>query len=94
MKTRRRAASTHSWVWRIVLLAFAAFLFVKVVQVYVQLDEKGKQLALLQDGIVKQTLINEDLSEQIDNADGYMERYANEAGWVLPGQQIYQDSAS
>ncbi len=93
MKTRRRAANTHGWVWRVVLLAFAAFLFVKVVQMYVQIDEKGKQLAQVQDNIVKQTLIIEDLKEQIDNADDYLERYANEAGWVLPGQQIYQNSA-
>ena len=94
MKTRRRAVSSHGWLWRVVLLACAVFLFVKVVQVYVQIDEKGKQLAQIQDGIVKQTLIIEDLNEQIANADDYLERYANEAGWVLPGQQIYQDSAS
>jgi hypothetical protein len=37
--------------------------------------------------------INEDLTEQIANADSYLERQANEAGLCLPGQQIYQNEA-
>lgn len=93
MKARRRSSTTHGWLWRVMLVAIAAFLFVKVVQLYVQREEKGQQLAALQDSIVKQTLINEDLQEQLDNVDDYVERYANEAGFVLPGQQIYQSAA-
>ncbi len=92
MKTKQRKAAARGWLWRVFLVVFAAILFVKGVQLYVQQEEKNRQLAAVQDSIIKQTLINEDLQEQIDNVDDYVERYANEAGFVLPGQQIYQST--
>ncbi|MBQ1950204.1 MAG: hypothetical protein II363_01195 [Clostridia bacterium] len=93
MSTRQSKKRTHSWAWRVVIVAFAAFLFVKLVQLHVQIQKKEQQLALVNESIYKQELIIEDLNEQIENADDYLERYANEAGWVLPGQQIYQNIA-
>lgn len=93
MSTRQSKKRTRSWAWRVVIVAFAAFLFVKLVQLHVQIQKKEQQLALVNESIYKQELIIEDLNEQIENADDYLERYANEAGWVLPGQQIYQNIA-
>ena len=77
----------------IVLVALAAFLFLKLVQLHVQIEEKQQAIDLLQGNIVKQMLINEDLNGQIANADEYLERQANDAGLCLPGQQVYQNAA-
>ncbi len=93
MRTARRVKKKANWALRLVLVAFAAFLFLKLVQVHMQMNEKQQQYATLQDDIRKQTLIVEDLGEQIANADDYLERRANENGLVLPGQQVYQSSA-
>ncbi len=88
-KTKKKA----NWAVRIVLVAVAAFLFLKLVQLHVQLEEKQQQIDAMNESIKTQTLINEDLAEQITHADEYLERQANEDGLCLPGQQIYQSSA-
>ncbi len=93
MRTPQRAKPKRNWAMRIVLVALAAFLFLKLVQLHVQIEEKQQQIDALGDSIVKQMLINEDLNGQIANADEYLERQANDAGLCLPGQQIYQNAA-
>lgn len=97
MRTRARAskrsAKKANWALRILLVAVAAFLFLKLVQLHVQLEDKQQQLIDLNNSISHQTLINEDLTEQAENAEDILEREANDAGLYLPGQQIYQGSA-
>ena len=92
-RSARRKNQKRNWAVRLLLVAFTAFLFVKLVQLHVQMEDKQQQITDLNDSIYKQALINEDLSEQIANADEYLERQANEAGLYLPGQQIYQNAA-
>ena len=93
-KTGRRNKAKTSWALRIVLIICAAFLFVKLVQLHVQIEEKQQQILLQNESINKYTLINEDLNEQIAHADENLERQANNAADLyLPGQQIYQSSA-
>lgn len=92
-KSARQKTKKQNWVLRVLLVAVTAFLFVKVVQLHVQMENKEQQIAQLNDSIYKQTLINEDLEEQKSNVDKYLERQANEAGKYLPGQQIYQSAA-
>ncbi len=93
MRTTQRVKPKRNWAMRIMLVALAAFLFLKLVQLHVQIEEKQQQIDALGDSIVKQMLINEDLNGQIANADEYLERQANDAGLCLPGQQIYQNAA-
>lgn len=93
MSAKRVAKKRTNWVLRLVLVACAVFLFLKLVQLHMQMSEKQQQITDLQDSIHKQSLLVEDLGEQIANADDYLERHANENGLVLPGQQIYQSSA-
>lgn len=93
MKTAHRAKKKSNWAVRLVLVAVAAFLFLKLVQLHVQMEEKQQLIDQMNDSITKQALINEDLGEQIANAEEYLERQANEAGLCLPGQQIYQNAA-
>ncbi|MBQ9860115.1 MAG: hypothetical protein IJO76_05505 [Clostridia bacterium] len=93
MSTRRKAKKKSNLAVRIVLVAVAAFLFFKLVQLHSQIEEKQQLIDNMNSNIIKQQLINEDLSEQIENADAYLERQANEAGLGLPGQQVYQNAA-
>ena len=92
-KATRQKTKKRNWVLRILLVAVTAFLFVKGVQLHVQMENREQQIAQLNDSIYKQTLINEDLEEQNSNVAKYLERQANEAGKYLPGQQIYQSAA-
>ena len=92
-RSARRATQKRNWAFRLLLVAVSAFLFIKLVQLHVQMEDKQQQISNLNDSIYKQALINEDLSEQIANADEYLERQANEVGLYLPGQQIYQNVA-
>ena len=92
-RTKAKSKPKTSWAMRILLIAVAAFLFLKLVQLHVQLEDKQNQLIGLNNSINHQMLINEDLSEQAENADDILEREANDAGLYLPGQQIYQGSA-
>lgn len=92
-KAKRYSKKKTNWALRILLIAVAAFLFLKLVQVHIQLEEKQQQLTALYNSKNHQTLINEDLTEQAENADDILEREANEAGLFKPGQQIYQGSA-
>lgn len=93
MSAKRVVKKRTNWVLRLVLVACAAFLFLKAVQLHLQMDEKQQQINTLQNNIYTQQVIKEDLEEQIANAEDYLERHANENGLVLPGQQIYQSSA-
>lgn len=92
-RAKKRSNKKTNWALRILLVAVAAFLFLKLVQLHVQLEDKQQQLIDLNNSISHQTLINEDLTEQAENAEDILEREANDAGLYLPGQQIYQGSA-
>lgn len=83
----------RKWLVRLFCVAVAAFVFFQLVQLNAQIEEKQKLIDEMNSQINTQTLINEDLNEQIANADSYLERQANEAGLCLPGQQIYQNEA-
>ena len=92
----RRKKKKSKWGVRLMLIAlaaFVAFVFVKGVQVYSQVQEKQQQLSELNDEKKKQTEINEDLKEQNKNPDAILEREANEAGLIHPDQQVYQNAA-
>ena len=78
------------WFIRLFCVAVVAFVFLQLVQLNAQIEEKQKLIDEMNSQIHTQTLINEDLNEQIANADDYLERQANESGLCLPGQQIYQ----
>lgn len=95
MSTRRAAKKRTNWVLRLLLVVGAAFLFLKAVQLHLQMDEKQQQIDALQNQIYTQQVMNEDLEEQKNKAQtgDYLSQKANDAGWVLPGQQIYQSSA-
>ena len=92
-RAKKRANKKANWALRILLVAVAAFLFLKLVQLHVQMEEKQQQWSELNNSINHQTLIIEDLAEQTENAEAIQERKANDSGLFQPGQQIYQEAA-
>lgn len=92
-RTRKRTNKKANWALRILLVAVAAFLFLKLVQLHVQMEGKQNQLIELNNSIQRETLIIEDLAEQKENAEAIQERKANDTGLYQPGQQIYQEAA-
>lgn len=89
-KLKQRVGNRRNWVVRFMLIAFALFVFLKVVQLSDQLQEKRKQIADRDRMIQTQLVINEGLADQVTNADDYREQGAYENGYVHSGQQIYQ----
>lgn len=95
-RAARRNKKKSKWGVRLMLIAlvaFVAFIFVKGVQVYSQVEAKQQQLAELNEEKKKQSEINEDLKEQNKNPDAILEHEANEAGLIHPDQQVYQNAA-
>lgn len=92
-KSKQRSNSHRSWAVRFLLIALAVFLFLKAVQLYGQIREKRQEMADFDSKIQTQMVINEGLSDQVNNASDYLEQEAYEDGYVRPGQQIYQSAA-
>ena len=92
-KTKQRTTNQRIWVVRFLLIALALFLFLKAVQIYGQIREKRQAMADFDSRIQTQMVINEGLADQVENADDYLEQKANEDGYYLSGQQVYQSEA-
>ena len=92
-KLKQRANGHRSWAVRFLLITLALFLFLKAVQLYGQIREKRQTMAEIDSKIQTQMVVNEGLSDQVENASDYLEQGAYEDGYVRPGQQIYQSAA-
>ena len=92
-KPVRRAVNRRAWAVRFLLIALAVFLFLKAVQLYGQIREKQLAEDELDNKIRTQIVINEGLADQAENADEYLEHKANDDGYYLSGQQVYQSEA-
>ena len=92
-KTAMASVNGRVWVIRVLLIAFALFVFIKAVQLYGQLEQKQLTVAELKNQKQMQYVINEGLADQIEHADDYLEHKANENGYYAPGQQVYQNEA-
>ena len=88
-KSRNRSG----WIFRILIIALTAFLFLKAVQLYGQLREKQQAIADFNNRIQTQIVVNEGLADQVENAEEYLEHKANEDGYYMSGQQVYQNEA-
>lgn len=92
-KSAKTAKKSRGWVVRIVLIAFALYIFIKAVQLYSQLEQKQLAYAELDNKIQTQMVINEGLADQVEHAEDYLEHKANGNGYYVPGQQVYQNEA-
>ena len=92
-KSANKVANRRSLIVRLLLIALVLFVFLKAVQLYGQIKQKRLSLESLNNQIQTQTVYNEGLMDQVNNADEYVEHKANEDGYYMPGQQIYQNEA-
>jgi hypothetical protein len=91
-KSRQRSGHRH-WAVRFLLIALALYLFLKAVQLYGQIQEKRQVMMDFDNRIQTQLVINEGLTDQVENAEDYLEQGAYEDGYIWPGQQVYQSEA-
>ncbi len=92
-KSAKTSINSRGWVIRILLIALALFIFVKAVQLYSQLEQKQLADAELDSKIQTQMVINEGLADQVEHAEDYLEHKANDNGYFVPGQQVYENEA-
>ncbi len=90
MKARKQSKQRFSWAVRVVLLAVAALIFVKAVQLSMQISEKQKVYDQLQEDIAVIEVYNEDLAEKSADPQEYLEQRVREADYVYPNDQVYQ----
>jgi hypothetical protein len=91
-KSRQRSGHRH-WAVRFLLIALVLYLFLKAVQLYGQIQEKRQVMMDFDNRIQTQLVINEGLTDQVENAEDYLEQGAYEDGYIWPGQQVYQSEA-
>ena len=93
MSVKVRAKKSTNWAIRIVLVAVAAFLFLKLVQLHTQIGEKQKLIDSANAQNNTLMLLNEDYESQLKNPDACLEKEAYDAGYLYPHQQVYQSEA-
>lgn len=91
-RSARKAKKKANWPLRILVIAGVAFLFIQIWRSQNQLSAKQEERDLVFESIHKQTVLNEDKAAQMEDADAILERKANEAGFYLPGQQIFMET--
>lgn len=92
-RNKKRSGKKANWLLRLLVVAGVLYVLFQVAQVAAETMHKKQEWLDLNNSIHHQTLINEDLEEQLANSDEELEHQANEEGLYQPGQQIYQGSA-
>lgn len=90
MKTKRRQQRKNSALFRIVIVAVIAFVFFKLVQIQMQINEKQGEIDALAERKAVEEIYLEDLQNKVDNIDENLEQYLREDGYVGPNDQVYQ----
>lgn len=89
-KAQRKAKQPMHWAVRIVLLVAGALIFVKGVQLSMQIRAKQDVYDDLQEQIAVMQVYNEDLAEKIADPEEYLKQRVREADYVYPNDQVYQ----
>lgn len=87
-KTVKRVGNRRAWAMRFLLIALAAYLFLKMIQLYGQLREKQLKEQALDTKIHEQIVVNEALEKQDENADDKCLEEAYDNNYARPGEQI------
>ncbi len=91
MKQAKRTKKKVHWLIPLVVVAVIAFVFVKMVQLQVQLDEKQGEFNALQDQIAVTKIQNEDLAAKNDSldTDKGQKQQLYDYGYVNDNDQVY-----
>lgn len=90
MKAQKQVKQRLGWAVRIVLLAVGALIFVKAVQVSMQLNAKAAEYEKIQKEIAVMQVYNEGLEDKGANPEEYLNQRVREADYVYPNDQVYQ----
>ncbi len=75
---------------KLIVVTFAAFALLKLMQLQMQIDEKQKQIDEIQTQIETARLYNEDLAEKNEHFEQYLEQQLRKDGYVYANDQVYQ----
>lgn len=76
---------------RIALLAFSIYVVVMLVWLQNEISSKEKKIADMDAAIQRLTVQNEDLQNQSDNYEKFLEQEARRQGYAIPGETIYKE---
>lgn len=94
MAKRKRKKQKHSFILSLALLLAVGYFVISFVSTQLDIREKEKEAAALQEHITQQVAENERLQAVVDGGDEseYIERVAREKlGYVMPDEKVYYD---
>lgn len=94
MAKRKRKKKKHSFILSLALLLAVGYFVISFVSTQLDIREKEKEAAALQEQITQQVAENERLQAVVDGGDEseYIERVAREKlGYVMPDEKVYYD---
>ncbi len=86
-----RLKDKQSVFFRIALAALLVWVVVSLLQLQVEINGKRDDLADIQMQIVTQERINEDLANDSENEELYLEQQARNKGLAKPGEIIFKE---
>lgn len=89
MKTDKR--KKKSIFLRIALLAFSVYVIVMLVQLQMELSAAKQNVDNLDQAIQNKQMMVEELENQKENYEDYLDQQAREQGYARPGETIYKE---
>lgn len=89
MKTARK--KKKSIFLRVALVAFSVYVIVMLVQLQMDIGKKQKQIDNLQNDIDIYRSMNEDIQNQSDNFEIYLEQEARDQNMAKPGEIVFKE---
>lgn len=89
MKTAKK--KKKSIFLRVALVAFSVYVIVMLVQLQMDIGKKQKQIDNLQNDIDIYRSMNEDIQNQSDNFEIYLEQEARDQNMAKPGEIVFKE---
>ena len=89
MKTAKK--KKKSIFLRVALIAFSVYVIVMLVQLQMDIGKKQKQIDNLQNDIDIYRSMNEDIQNQSDNFEIYLEPEARDQNMAKPGEIVFKE---
>ena len=90
---KKRKGIFRSFIIKVLLTVFLAYVAVSFVQIQIQINDKKEQLAILEQKIAEQEAKNAELSELLENGidEDYIAKIAREYGFAMPDEKVYEN---
>ncbi|MBQ9414820.1 MAG: septum formation initiator family protein [Clostridia bacterium] len=94
MKAKQRAKQNRAKqniIFKVALAIFLAWIFISLLQLQLEINNKRTVLAELDTQIVNQQRTNDELQSDVDNNELYLELQAHDRGFAKSGETIYKE---